>query len=474
MTIFTKDEHQLGLVRSSVKQSQILGLAGMGVGCAMMLSIVVINPRTTPRDRVLGLGLSFSGSVISLLSSVFISGTQKGAEYLSLHDYYDDDTVATQIETDAAVKGMAYQNMQQHYNTLMTDAYSSTEKMQELGIALSQSTSEASDLKNQNNLLMYQLKKYEEQAQKIKEKNIRVSKKSTYFDDSRNLQTPEQYLVETAEKGGFEQEALPEPNINSGVELYDLRNHVKCEMTGAMIGGDPGSAKTSCVVEMVGLLTEDEPGIVTVCDHHANEVWFDELGVVPIVDIKDIYNTVLEFSKELDRRKQLKLARKSMPKPRVLIIDELIALKSNLKIRHGSEVVQVMGDILTNLAIEGRKFGIYTMMVSHSTNGGDAGMSAAMRNVSYTTVILGDLALTHVERVYGRDSDEYRFIKTQPYKCYVSNRGVAKHLTHSHHQQFKKSGAAPRFTAKRQVLVEDVPFTYGNKSTPDGGVIIDI
>lgn len=231
---------------------------------------------------------------------------------------------------------------------------------------------------------------------------------------------------------------MPANGQQQNNSLYDWERLIY-EAVGIIVAGNSGSGKTSTACFILGLLTQSQPKKIIVCDPHFNEIW-KQLGLISIGRIPPIEKHLNDYVTEMDRRYEA-LADGANPEdfePMIIVLDELGKCQSKFADPSGIETA------ISRLGCEGRKVGMTAIIICHSQNVEDMGISKKLRN-NYLLILLGASALDESEK--WKTGDERRlFVESQAYPCLVSGSVrscPALHPTHHQYQQYKIQGNQP-------------------------------
>ena len=140
---------------------------------------------------------------------------------------------------------------------------------------------------------------------------------------------------------------------------------------------------------------------------------------------------MIEYVKEMDRRYDALADGHADFEPMVIVLDELGKCQS--KFANPSFIETA----IARLGCEGRKVGMTAIIICHSQNVEDMGISKKLRN-NYALILLGSSALDEAEK--WKAGDEKRlFVESQSYPCMLSGsvrNCPALHPTHREHLTF--------------------------------------
>jgi hypothetical protein len=221
---------------------------------------------------------------------------------------------------------------------------------------------------------------------------------------------------------------------------------------GFMITGNSGAGKSCVATWLLGWLTKKEPSVIFVLDHHGSQSWkFGGIDMSEVVsDFDMIMQLVDALDKELDSRK--KLFKKGLPVGEniIVLIDEFTSLLLNLKKNKIDPTPVQM--LIRSLLIEGRKFGMTVIVITHNVNCSEFEMSAAERN-SFGMIKLCGYAKPELDNLKIRNDHI-------AYPCFVGGTlpaSIAVHPTHGWSNKFEKIGVPPKgiLPIQRAELPED-------------------
>lgn len=239
------------------------------------------------------------------------------------------------------------------------------------------------------------------------------------------------------------------PGEESGLELYNWES-VRTEACGLLICGNSGQGKTSIAKLIAGILTNQKPALVLVCDPHANRNRWEESGLQPIHDYKQIEQTLYWAESELNRRREPG----AEPGQRfILILDELGECFDYF------EDVPRIKRIIRQLGTRPRKYDACAIILNHSDNCEAIGLDAKYRD-NYLQISLGALA----RKRFKQNTPEYAYLQSQAYPCAVGGPRpwvCAKHPTHGDYSEFKTEGLPPLVTLPINQIKAMAPTTSG-------------
>lgn len=248
-------------------------------------------------------------------------------------------------------------------------------------------------------------------------------------------------------------EELPALEPGTDESLYDW-NDLADASSGLIIAGQTGYGKSTSAIAAIIELTKSNPAHVVVYDKHAKRNRWHEFGLNAIHRIEEIEAGILAMGEELKARN----GRDENGPPITIVIDELIAAKKQFA------DWKAVNEVIENLLIEGRKFDMTAILLTQSMNCAAIGLDSAIRANAFW-IVLGELAT----RQFRKNTPEYDFLSQQAYPCCVSGCVTPKpaiHLTHGHHETFKKKNNPPKFNGKINQLTGE-PFEFTRRLEGD-------
>jgi len=221
---------------------------------------------------------------------------------------------------------------------------------------------------------------------------------------------------------------------------------------GFMITGNSGAGKSCVATWLLSWLTKEEPSVFFVLDHHGSPAW--KLAGIDMDEVVSDFDMIMQLvdalDKELDSRK--KLFKKGLPVGEniIVLIDEFTSLILNLKKKKIDPTPVQM--LIRSLLIEGRKFGMTVIVITHNSNCNEFEMSAAERD-SFGMIKLCDYARSELDKLKIRNEHI-------AYPCFVSGTlptSIAVHPTHGWSNRFKNKGVSAKgvLPIQRSELPED-------------------
>ena len=232
---------------------------------------------------------------------------------------------------------------------------------------------------------------------------------------------------------------FPDEQATTQLDFYNW-DDLKYEANAIIVGGNPGSGKTSIVAgfvaPMISRLSESE---VIVCDPDASRNHWGNYGYTRIVsDYKAIFNTLIAVAEEKEKRKSTGNKHQI-----ILIMDELNDCQGNWKSLKNNEYNRSVEAIRT--LGNARKYDITPIILMQSHNVMDIGLSKKYRN-QYAVILACASAKDEIQNVWKHNDARFEWVNSNPYSCVLVGSiptQIAQHPTHGHHQQFKKVGNAP-------------------------------
>ena len=215
-----------------------------------------------------------------------------------------------------------------------------------------------------------------------------------------------------------------------------------------LIGGEPGSAKTSVaagfIVPKISYAYESE---IIVLDSHAKKNDWQGMGYNRVVsDYEQIYECLLWLDQERERRRNSSGSSHLI----ICIFDEINDMWSYLERHDKQNKTKRLSNaqLILQTLLNCRKFDILIigMMQSHLCE--DIGLSGAIRRQAMI-ILLNGAAREEAGRNKRKLIDEqYRYLtdKNRPYCCLITGYQsvqIADHPTHSYYSSFAKKGKKP-------------------------------
>lgn len=217
-------------------------------------------------------------------------------------------------------------------------------------------------------------------------------------------------------------------------------NDLQYEANAIIVGGNPGSGKTSIVAgfvaPMISRLSESE---VIVCDPDASRNHWEKYGYTRVVsDYKAIFNTLIAVAEEKEKRKSTGNKHQI-----ILIMDELNDCQGHWKSLKNDEYNRSVEAIRT--LGNARKYDITPIILMQSHNVMDIGLSKKYRN-QFAVILACASAKDEVQNTWRQEDTRWQWVNSNPYPCVLVGSiptQIAEHPTHGHHKQFKKVGNPP-------------------------------
>ena len=258
------------------------------------------------------------------------------------------------------------------------------------------------------------------------------------------------------------------PVSNEGIDKYDWEQIT--EENSLLIGGEPGSAKTSVTAGfIVPKISQKYDSEIIVLDSHSTKNRWNEMGYERVIsDYEDIY----EFLEWLDKEREIR--RKSTDKKHLIIcvFDEINDVWSYLERSDKQNKTKRLVNaqlILQNL-LNCRKFDIQIigMMQSHLCE--DIGLSGSVRRQAMVILLNGAARAEAYRNKNQFTKKEYTYLtdKERPYIALVTGYQsiqIAKHPTHGNYKIFSKKGNKPEIVLS--IKQRDKLVTTNNENTED-------
>lgn len=222
------------------------------------------------------------------------------------------------------------------------------------------------------------------------------------------------------------------------LDLYPWEQ-LEDEAVGIIIAGNSGVGKTSVAAYLLGLFTQRQPKPLLVLDPHYNKIW-KQLGLRSIGKIADIERLLKKLVQELDQRYELMGEGQEDFAPLIVVLDELGKCQKRF------QDPKFIEEAIARLGSEGRKVNMLFIVICHSHNVEDMGISKKLRN-NYVLILLGASALDQSEFKWKMENLKRIFIESQAYPCLLSGSvrdTPAIHPTHHQYKQFKIKGNEPQ------------------------------
>ena len=258
------------------------------------------------------------------------------------------------------------------------------------------------------------------------------------------------------------------PVSNEEINKYDWEQIT--EENSLLIGGEPGSAKTSVTAGfIVPKISQKYDSEIIVLDSHSTKNRWNEMGYERVIsDYEDIY----EFLEWLDKEREIR--RKSTDKKHLIIcvFDEINDVWSYLERSDKQNKTKRLVNaqlILQNL-LNCRKFDIQIigMMQSHLCE--DIGLSGSVRRQAMVILLNGAARAEAYRNKNQFTKEEYTYLtdKERPYIALVTGYQsiqIAKHLTHGNYKVFSKKGNKPEIVLP--IKQRDKLVTINNENIED-------
>ena len=258
------------------------------------------------------------------------------------------------------------------------------------------------------------------------------------------------------------------PVSNEEINKYDWEQIT--EENSLLIGGEPGSAKTSVTAGfIVPKISQKYDSEIIVLDSHSTKNRWNEMGYERVIsDYEDIY----EFLEWLDKEREIR--RKSTDKKHLIIcvFDEINDVWSYLERSDKQNKTKRLVNaqlILQNL-LNCRKFDIQIigMMQSHLCE--DIGLSGSVRRQAMVILLNGAARAEAYRNKNQFTKEEYTYLtdKERPYIALVTGYQsiqIAKHPTHGNYKVFSKKGNKPEIVLP--IKQRDKLVTINNENIED-------
>ena len=286
---------------------------------------------------------------------------------------------------------------------------------------------ESQQIENSNQISELQLQL---QVAQIKQQLAKIEAETNKLLNVKDTHKPS---IETVEKIDYETLC---PGKVGELEFYDWRDLLD-DAVGIFIVGNSGSGKTSVASWIAGWLTKDKPAQMLALDPHANKnpLW-QELGIHVYSEIPKIEYQLVLLLNELDLRQSP--GYDGDEEEIIFFADELNAC---LKRFEDSELI---GNALTRLGSEGRKYGMTMIALNQSSNCNSLGIDVKMR--SNFLIIMLNAAARHKADTWKKEDTRRKHVEETAYTCVVDGsvrEMVAVHPTHNSYKIYKKKGNKP-------------------------------
>lgn len=252
----------------------------------------------------------------------------------------------------------------------------------------------------------------------------------------------------------------------SGIEKYNWEQIV--DENCLLIGGEPGSAKTSVVAGyIVPKISQSIESEIIVLDSHAKKNDWQGMGYNRVInDYEQIYECLLWLDEERERRRNSENSHHLL----IIIFDEINDMWSYLERQDKQNKTKRLSNaqLILQTLLNCRKFDIQIigMMQSHLCE--DIGLSGAVRRQAMI-ILLNGAAREEAGRSKNKlSTQQYGYLtdKNRPYCCLITGYQsvtIADHPTHGHHTDFAKKGKMPENTNKpRNWGIQTIPFVITN------------
>ena len=258
------------------------------------------------------------------------------------------------------------------------------------------------------------------------------------------------------------------PVSNEEINKYDWEQIT--EENSLLIGGEPGSAKTSVTAGfIVPKISQKYDSEIIVLDSHETKNRWGEMGYERVIsDYEEIY----EFLEWLDKEREIR--RKSTEKKHLIIcvFDEINDVWSYLERsdRQSKTKRLVNAQLILQNLLNCRKFDIQIigMMQSHLCE--DIGLSGGVRRQAMIILLNGAARAEAYRNKNQFTKEEYTYLtdKDRPYIALVTGYQsiqVAEHPTHGNYKKFSKKGNKPEVVLP--IKQRDKLVTVNNENIED-------
>ena len=258
------------------------------------------------------------------------------------------------------------------------------------------------------------------------------------------------------------------PVSNEEINKYDWEQIT--EENSLLIGGEPGSAKTSVTAGfIVPKISQKYDSEIIVLDPHSTKNRWNEMGYERVIsDYEDIY----EFLEWLDKEREIR--RKSTDKKHLIIcvFDEINDVWSYLERSDKQNKTKRLVNaqlILQNL-LNCRKFDIQIIGIMQSHLCEDIGLSGSVRRQAMVILLNGAARAEAYRNKNQFTKKEYTYLtdKERPYIALVTGYQsiqVATHPTHGNYKVFSKKGNKPEIVLS--IKQRDKLVTVNNENIED-------
>ena len=259
----------------------------------------------------------------------------------------------------------------------------------------------------------------------------------------------------------------------ASISKYDWNQIV--EENCLLIGGEPGSAKTSVVAGfIVPKISHAYESEIIVLDSHAKKNNWQGMGYNRVVsDYEEIYECLLWLDEERERRRNSSDSNHLI----ICIFDEINDMWSYLERFDKQNRTKRLSNLqlILQTLLNCRKFDILIigMMQSHLCE--DIGLSGAIRRQAMIILLNGAAREEAVRNKKKLTNEEYSHLtnKNMPYCCLITGYQsvqIADHPTHGSYPIFAKKNKEPKNVNKPKIWeIMSVPFAklsnnkYSNK-----------
>jgi hypothetical protein len=273
-------------------------------------------------------------------------------------------------------------------------------------------------------------------------------------------------------KPKLEAQIIPNTTTSS-ISKYDWNQIV--EENCLLIGGEPGSAKTSVVAGfIVPKISHAYKSEIIVLDSHAKKNNWQGMGYNRVVsDYEEIYECLLWLDEERERRRNSSDSSHLI----ICIFDEINDMWSYLERFDKQNRTKRLSNaqLILQTLLNCRKFDILIigMMQSHLCE--DIGLSGAIRRQAMILLLNGAAREEASRNKKKLTNKEYSYLtnKNMPYCCLITGYQsvqIADHPTHGSYPVFAKKGKEPKNVSKPKAWeIISVPFAklrndkYSNK-----------
>ncbi len=225
----------------------------------------------------------------------------------------------------------------------------------------------------------------------------------------------------------------------SQVDFYNWADIVY-EANAFLIGGNPGSAKTTLVSGyLVPMLSRQMESEIIVCDPDARVNEWEEKGYTRIIsDYEEIFQILKAVATEKEARKN-----KDWHHQIILILDELNDCQSQWEAESPSQF-KASVRYIKSLG-NARKYGItpFIMMQNHLVD--SIGLRSKDRN-QFAMILLCASARDEASQKWKQTDERWQWVNSKAYSVILTGSIIpqlAIHPTHGHHTEFRKEGNPP-------------------------------